>query len=176
MTAYGSIATRTISKAVYFLATLAGAAGARDGARERAADPGRPDPRFRFPAEKAFRLVAPEAIRAMRVRPRAKVSRLVTERAEGIVLGGLVTPLGLIQAMALYTLPRGNCGVAAIKRRLLLALRGVGLPFHELPASGCAYPRRGAMAGYFYGHPDPVLPVYWLGAEMVPAVERALAR
>jgi len=24
------------------------------------------------------------------------------------------------------------------------------------------------MAGYFYDHPDPVIPVYWLGKEMVP--------
>ena len=138
---------------------------------------GAPGPRFRFPAEKAFRLVVPEAIRAIPVGQRAEVSRLVTERPEGIVLGGLVTPLGLIQAMSLYSLPRGiHCGVAAIKRRLLLALRGVGLPFHELRSSGCAYPRRGAMAGYFDGHPDPVIPVSWLGEEMVPAVERALAR
>ena len=76
----------------------------------------------------------------------------------------------------LRTLATAGPRFAAIKRRLLLALRGVGLPLHEVPSSGCAYPRRGAMAGYFYGHPDPVLPVYWLGAEMVPAVRRALAR
>jgi hypothetical protein len=120
---------------------------------------GEPHPRFRFPAEKAFRLVVPEAIRAIPVRQRAQVSRLVTERPEGIVLGSLVTPLGLIQAMSLYTLPRGiHCGVAAIKRRLLLALRGVGLPFHELRSTGVSYPRHGAMAGYFYHHPDPCCP------------------
>jgi len=41
---------------------------------------GEPNPRFRFPAEKAFRLVVPEAIRAIPVGQRAEVSRLVTER------------------------------------------------------------------------------------------------
>ena len=41
---------------------------------------GEPDPRFRFPTEKAFRLVVPEAIRAIPVGQRAEVSRLVTER------------------------------------------------------------------------------------------------
>jgi len=52
-----------------------------------------------------------------------------------------VTALGLIQAMSLYALPRGiHCGVAAIKRRLLLALRGVGLPFHDSDPPGSPTP------------------------------------
>jgi len=32
------------------------------------------------------------------------------------------------------------------------------------------------MAGYFYHHPDPVVPVYWLVREMAPTMEQALAR
>lgn len=101
---------------------------------------------------------------------------MVTERPEGIVLGNLLTPLGLIQAIILYGLPRGfRCGLALIKRRLLLALRGVGLPFHELHHAGVICPRHGPMAGYIHHHPDPVVPVYLQGEEMVPAVEQALA-
>jgi len=164
-------------KAVYFLATLAGGdipALLLGSARLIL---GEPDPRFRFPVEKAFRLDLPEAIRPIPMCERAEVSRLVTERPEGIVLGSLLTPLGLMQTVSIYSRPRGiRCGLAPMKRRLLLALRGVGLPFHDLQHAGVSYPRRGAMAGYYYRHPDPVVPVYWLGHEMVPLIEQALVR
>ena len=33
-----------------------------------------------------------------------------------------------------------------------------GLPFHELGPGRVTDPRYGAMAGYFYRHPDPVIP------------------
>ena len=164
-------------KAVYFLATLAGADAPDLVLGSARLILGEPDPCFRFPAERAFRLALPEAILACPTCQRAEVSRLVTERPEGIVIGSLLTPLGLMQAISLYALPRGvRCGLAPIKQRLLLALRGVGLPFHELQHAGIIYPRHGAAAGYFYHHPDPAVPVCWLAQEMAPALEQALAR
>ena len=133
-------------------------------------------PGFRFPTEKAFRLELPSAVRAIPVSKRVEVGRLVAERPEGIPLSGLLVPLGLIQAISLYARPRGiRCGLAGVKRRLLLALRGTGLPFRDLPHAGITYPRRGALAGYFR-HPDPVVPVYWLAEEMPPAVAKVVLR
>ena len=32
------------------------------------------------------------------------------------------------------------------------------------------------MSGYFYGHPDPVTPTYWLGDEVAPSVVEAFSR
>ena len=32
------------------------------------------------------------------------------------------------------------------------------------------------MSGYFYRHADPVIPTYWLTNEVVPSIERAIAR
>ncbi len=164
-------------RAIYFVATLAGAELPDLVIGSARLILGEPDSAFRFPAEKFFGLELPEAILAFPTCQRVEVSRLVTERPEGVVLGSLLTPLGLIQAMALYSLPRGiRCGLAPIKRRLLLALRGLGLPFYDLRHTGVTYPRHRALAGYFYHHPDPVVPVYWLVREMAPAVVRARAR
>jgi hypothetical protein len=42
-----------------------------------------------------------------------EVNRVVTERSEGIVLGSLLTPLGLIQAIILYALTRTTSSPAS---------------------------------------------------------------
>ena len=42
-----------------------------------------------------------------------------------------------------------------------------------IPAARLIYPRTGPIAGYFYRHPDPPVPVYWLG-DIVPTIERAI--
>ena len=67
-------------------------------------------------------------------------------------------------------------GLSIMKMRFLRALHGAGLPFHELSPARLTYPRDGAMAGYFYRHPDPVIPVYWLADEIAPSVLQAIAR
>jgi hypothetical protein len=134
-------------------------------------------PGFRFPVEKALRFELPDVVRAIPLRQREEVGRLVTERPEGIVPGGLLTPLGLMQAIASYSRQRDiRCGLASLKRRLLRALVGAGVRLRELPHAGLTYPRDGAMAGYFYSHPDPVVPVYFLRDEIAPSLAEAMQR
>src|SRR2546422_7736434 len=58
---------------------------------------GDPHVLFRFPCEEAFQLEPPEELREILVRQCGEVGRMVSERPEGIVLGRLVVPLGLIQ-------------------------------------------------------------------------------
>jgi hypothetical protein len=96
-------------------------------------------------------------------------------------VGRLVTTLGLLQAMGQYHDRAGGdaplrCGLATIKLRLLRGLRSVGLPLYEIPSSGVIYPIDGPMAGYFHWDSVPTVPVYWLTAEMIPAVRRVVAR
>jgi hypothetical protein len=61
-----------------------------------------------------------------------------------------------------------------VKRRLLRALLAAGLCLHEIPEARVVYPRDGILAGYFYRHPDPTVPVYWLAEEIVPSVRKAV--
>ena len=48
---------------------------------------------FRFPAEEAFEFELPAAIRETTVSERVEVTRVVVEAVQGIVIGGLLTPL-----------------------------------------------------------------------------------
>ncbi len=132
---------------------------------------------FRFPAEEAFEFELPAAIRETTVSERVEVTRVVAEAVQGIVIGGLLTPLGLIQAIAQYVSPLGiRCGLAVIKQRFLRALQGLGVRLHEIEPARLIYPKDGLVAGYYHHHPDPVVPVYWRIDEIAPSVEQAIAR
>ena len=161
--------------AVYFLATLPDAKlGALLLGSARLIF-GEPRAEFRFPAEKALELELPPAVRDTAITQRIEVSRVVAEAVQGIVIGGLLTPLGLIQAIGVYARPRGaRAGLAVIKQRLLRALQGAGVALHEIQPASVIYPKDGPLSGYFY-HSDPVVPVYWLADEIGPSIERAIA-
>jgi hypothetical protein len=137
---------------------------------------GEPSPGFRFPTEEAFELELPAAIRETAVSERIEVGRVVAEAVQGIVIGRLLIPLGLIHAISAYAWPRGaRTGLAVIKRPLLRALQGVGVALHEIEPATLVYPKDGPLAGYCY-HSGPLVPVYWLSDEIGPSVERAIAR
>jgi hypothetical protein len=130
--------------------------------------------RFRFPAQEAFDFPLPPGVDGVPVSQCHEVSRLVSERPEGIVPGTLLTPLGLIQAASLYSQKVGiRCGLGVIKQRLVNALVGVGVRLHLVPSARLIYPQAGPIAGYYYHHPDPPIPVYWLG-DIVPSIEQAI--
>lgn len=149
-------------RAIYFLATLSD--GATTGAMVGSARfvLGDADPRFRFHAEHVFQLDFPEALRAIPAALCGEVSRMVSERPEGLGLGGLLTPLGLIQAVSQYSQRQGlRSGLAIIKQRFPRAFASAGVRLHEIPSGRLIYPRDGLAAPYFYRHLDPVVPVYW---------------
>ena len=130
--------------------------------------------RFRFPTEKIFRLELPARFQEIPIDQRAEVSRLVTEAVQGVLIGGFLTPLGLVQAMTAYSKRHGiRLGLSIMRVRFLRALHGAGLPFHELGPAQPIYPENGPLAGYFQ-QPDPVTPVCWLADELAPAVDRAI--
>jgi hypothetical protein len=134
-------------------------------------------PGFRFPTERNFELEVPAAICGLAVSERSEVSRVVAESAHGIVIGGLLTPLGLLQAMAEHSQSRGiRGGMAGIKQRLLRALQSAGVILHEIEPAKLVYPGDGPLSGYFYRHQDPVIPTYWLIDEIAPSIERAIAQ
>jgi len=163
-------------RAIYFLAMLTG--GATDAMVGSARFVlGDADPRFRFPFEHALELGLPDALRAFPASQCGEVSRMVSERPEGIVLGGLLTPLGLIQAVSEYSQRHGiRSGLAIIKRRFLRAFASAGVRFHEIAGARLIYPVDGPASPYFHRHLDPVVPVYWLVDEIAPAAEQAIAR
>jgi hypothetical protein len=100
---------------------------------------------------------------------------VVAEAVQGIVIGGLLVPLGLIHAICVYAWPRGaRAGLAMIKRRLLRALQGAGVALHEIEPATLVYPKDGLLGSYCY-HSDPLVPVYWLSDEITPSVARAIA-
>jgi hypothetical protein len=137
---------------------------------------GESGPGFRFPTEEAFEFDLPLPVRATAVTERIEVGRMVAEAVQGIVIGGLLVPLGLLQAISAYVRPRGaRAGLAVIKRRLLRALQGAGVALHEIEPATLVYPKDGPLAGYCY-HSDPLVPVYWLSDEIGPSVEGAIAR
>jgi len=53
---------------------------------------------FTFPAEQAFAFELPDEVAKTAVTERVEVTRVVAEATRGIVIGGLLTPLGLIPA------------------------------------------------------------------------------
>src|SRR5207249_4725474 len=119
-------------------------------------------PGFKFVVGQAFEFELPAAIRETAVTQRFEVSRLVAESVRGIVIGGLMIPLGLIEAIYEYTRPLYlRCGLAVIKLRLLRALQGLGVCLHEIQPARLIYPSDGPVAGYYHHHPDPVVPVWW---------------
>ena len=105
------------------------------------------------------------------------MTRVVAEAVQGILIGGLLTPLGLIQAISAYVGRLDiRTGMAVIKRRFLRALQGHGVRLHEIQPARLIYPIDGAVSGYYHHHPDPVVPVYWWIDEVAPSVKQAIAR
>jgi hypothetical protein len=163
-------------RALYLLATLSDGAGGHFLLGSARLILGESHPGFRFLAEEAFEFELPAAIAETAVSERIEVGRVVAEAVQGIVIGGLLVPLGLIQAICAYAWPRGaRAGLAVIKRRLLRALLGAGVALHEIEPAVLVYPKDGPLSGYCH-HSDPVVPVYWLSDEIGPSVERAIAR
>src|SRR5262245_28708880 len=165
------------SSAAHFLATLPDETGDRVLLGSARLIIGESSPGFRFLTERAFQLELPEALRTAAPTQRFEVSRMVSEAVDGILIGGLMVPLGLIQAISVYTCPLDMCcGLAAIKLRLLRALRGLGVCLHVIRDAWLIYPPNGPVSGYYHSHPDPVVPVWWRVDEITPSVERAIAR
>jgi hypothetical protein len=161
-------------RALHFLAALPDGAGRYVLLGSARVILGESGPRFRFPTEEAFEFDLPLPVRGTAVTERIEVGRMVTEAAQGVVVGGLLVPLGLLQAVSEYVRPRGaRAGLAVIKRRLLRALQGVGVALHEIEPATLVYPKDGPLAGYCY-HSDPLVPVYWLSEEIGPSVQRAI--
>jgi hypothetical protein len=118
----------------------------------------------------------PPAIADTTVSQRVEVTRVVAEAVRGVVIGGLLTPLGLIQAIAAFVEPLDiRCGVAVIKQRLLCALQRLGVRLHEIEPARLIYPEDGPVSGCYHHHPDPVVPIYWLTDEITPSVEQAIS-
>jgi len=138
---------------------------------------GTPDPHFRFPSQRAFRFDLPEAVREIPVCQCLEVTRLVSERPEGILPGGLLVPLGLIQAVSEYSRRHAiRGGLAVVKQRLLRALLSAGVPLPEIPGAGLIYSEDGATSPYYHRHADPVIPVWWRVEELAPLAEAAIRR
>ena len=138
---------------------------------------GTPDPHFRFPSQRAFRFDLPEAVREMSVRQCLEVTRLVSERPEGILPGGLLVPLGLIQAVSEYSRRHAiRCGLAVVKQRLLRALLSAGVPLPEIPGADLIYPEDGPTGPYYHRHADPVIPVWWSVEGLAPLALAAIGR
>jgi len=164
-------------KALYFLATLPDGGGGHFllGSARLILGETRPD--FRFLTERAFELELPAALRDTAPTQRFEVSRMVAEAVQGVLIGGLMIPLGLIQAISEHTRPLDvSCGLAVIKLRLLRALQGLGVRLHEIRPTRLIYPSDGPVSGYYHRHPDPVVPVWWRVDEITPSVEQAIAR
>ncbi len=164
-------------RAIYFLATLSDGATPDVMLGSARFVLGEADSSFRFPAEHVFQIDFPDAFRAIPVALCGEVSRMVAERPEGLGLGGLLTPLGLIQAVSQYSQRYAfRAGLALIKRRFLRAFASAGVRLHEIAGGRLIYPADGLAAPYFYRHLDPVVPVYWLVDEIAPEAEQAIAR
>ena len=130
-----------------------------------------------FPSQKAFQFELPEAIREVASRQCAEVTRFVSERPEGIVAGGLLVPLALIQAVSLYSRRHTiRCGLAVVKQRLLRALSTAGIPLAEIAPAKLVYPEDGPTGPYYHRHADPVIPVWWSTDDLAPLAARAIAR
>src|SRR5262245_45211150 len=117
--------------AAYFLATLPEATGDRILLGSARLILGEVSPRFRFLTERAFEFELPAALQDAAPAQRFEVSRMVAEAVHGVVIGGLMIPLGIIQAISAHTRPlEVCCGPAPIKLRLLRALQGLGVCLH----------------------------------------------
>lgn len=138
---------------------------------------GESDVPFRFPSQRAFQFEVPEPVRAAPAHQCLEVTRLVSEHPEGIVPGRLLAPLGLIQAVSIYSQRHTiRCGLAVVKQRLLRALHTGGVPLSEIAPARLVYPEDGPTGPYYHRHADPVIPVWWSVAELAPLAERAVTR
>jgi hypothetical protein len=132
---------------------------------------------FTFPSQKAFQFELPEAIREVASRQCAEVTRFVSERPEGIVAAGLLVPLGLVQAVSVYSRRHAIlCGLAVVKQRLLRALHAAGVPLAEISPARLIYPEDGPTGPYYHRHADPVIPAWWSVDQLAPLAAQASAR
>ena len=164
-------------KAVYLAATLASdrpLAGLIGSARLIV---GTLDGRFRFPSQRAFQFELPEPVGVIPADQCLEVTRLVSERPEGIVPGSLLVPLGLIQTVSEYSRRHViRCGLAVVKQRLLRALVAAGVLLREIPGTRLIYPQDGPTSPYYHRHADPVIPVWWMVDELAPLAARVVER
>src|SRR5262245_59164672 len=93
------------SSAAYFLATLPEEPGDRVLLGSARLILGESSPGLRSLTERAFQFELPAALRNAAPTQRFEVSRMVAEPVNGILIGGLMVPLGLIQAISVYTRP-----------------------------------------------------------------------
>jgi N-acyl-L-homoserine lactone synthetase len=136
---------------------------------------GEPRAEFLLPVERAFEFELPPAVASTAPTQRIEVSRLVAEATHGIVIGGLLTPLGLMHAICEYAWPRGaRAGMAGVKHRLLRALQGLGIALHEIQPASMVYSKDGPLAGHYYDG-GPVVPVYFTDT-IGPSIERAIVQ
>jgi hypothetical protein len=160
--------------AIYFLATLPDARLGDVLLGSARLIFGEPRADFKFPVDHAFEFDLPQIVRRTPLVERVEVSRVVAEAVHGVVIGGLLTPLGLIYSMGQYAHPhRARCGVGVIKQRLLRALHAAGVALHEIQPASLVYPKDGPLCGYYH-ETDPVVPV-WIAEEIGPSIERAIA-
>ncbi len=132
---------------------------------------------FTFPSQKAFQFELPEAIREVASRQCAEVTRFVSERPEGIVAGGLLVPLGLIQAVSVYSRRHTiRCGLAVVKQRLRRGLSAAGVPLSQISPARLIYPEDGPTGPYYHRDADPVIPVWWTVDELAPLAAKAIVR
>jgi hypothetical protein len=132
---------------------------------------------FTFPSQRAFQFELPEAIRKVASHQCAEVTRFVSERPEGIVARGLLVPLGLIQAVSVYSRRHAiRRGLAVVKQRLLRALSAAGVPLSEIAPAKLVYPEEGPTGPYYHRHADPVIPVWWTVDELAPLASKAIGR
>jgi hypothetical protein len=138
---------------------------------------GNEQPGFRFPLDAAFAFEPPDLLRDVPPGKLYEVGRVVAEHATPLAAASLVIPLGLIHVVAHYAEQHELvAGLACIKQRLLRVLRRAGVAFRDVPAFRLIYPRDGVGAGYYHRDADPPVPIYWLPHEIIPSVERAIAR
>jgi hypothetical protein len=138
---------------------------------------GTPGGRFRFPSQRGFQFEVPETVRAIPAHQCLEVTRLVSERPEGAIPGGLLVPLGLVRTVSEYSQRHGiRCGLAVVKQRLLRALLAAGVPLPEIVGAMLIYPENGQTGPYYHRHADPVIPVWWSVAELAPFAAQAVAR
>jgi hypothetical protein len=138
---------------------------------------GKPGVRFRFPCQQAFQFELPEFVRAVPARQCLEITRFVSEHPEVTGASGLLVPLGLIQAVSVYSRRHTiRCGLAVVKQRLLRALAIAGVPLSEIIPERLIYPADGPTGPYYHRHADPVILIWWSADELIPLAQLAVAR
>lgn len=164
-------------KAVYLAATLASDRPLASLIGSARLIVGTPDGRFRFPSQRAFHFELPKPVGVIPAGQCLEVTRLVSERPGGIVAGGLLVPLGLIQTVSEYSRRHAiRCGLAVVRQRLLRALVAADVLLREIPGTRLIYPQDGPTSPYYHRHADPVIPVWWMVDELAPLAARVVER